>query len=73
MILVNKEKNIRISITLDKRLVVACDKYIAKVQETLNPTITNRSQLITQALCHYFDTLAKMNLELTKGEKKSES
>ena len=72
--MVNKERNIRVSITLDKRLVNACDKYIAKVQEnSLNPTITNRSQLITQALCHYFDTLAKLNLELTKGEKKSES
>ena len=65
-----KRETQRIMITMDKRLVVACDKYIEKVQEAGVSGITTKSQLIEQALLMYFDILAKQNAQLTKGEKK---
>lgn len=64
-------KTQRISITMDTRLVIACDKYLAKVQEVGVNGMTTKSQLIEQALLLYFDQLAKLNLE--KGEEESES
>ena len=54
-------------ITMDKRLVVACDKYLDKVQEAGIGNISTKSQLIEQALLLYFDTLEKLNT--MKGEK----
>ena len=46
---------------MDKRLVVACDKYLAKVQEAGVGNLETKSQLIEQALLMYFDTLAQLN------------
>ena len=60
-------------ITMDTRLVEACDKYLDKLQESGVGNIATKSQLIEQALLHYFDDLATMNEKLTKGENESES
>ena len=61
----------RVMITMDKRLVVACDKFIQVIQDRGISTITTKSQLIEQALLCYFDTLE--HSVTAKGEKKHES
>lgn len=47
----------RVMITMDKRLVIACDKFIEVIQDRGISNITTKSQLIEQALLCYFDTL----------------
>lgn len=59
-------------ITMDKRLVLACDKFIENLNKREISTITTKSQLIEQALLCYFDTLNNQINE-TKGEQESES
>ena len=66
-----KRKTQRVMITMDTRLVTACDKYLAKVQEVGVSGMTTKSQLIEQALLLYFDQLALLNSK--KGEEESES
>ena len=66
-----KRKTQRVTITMDTRLIDACDKYLAKVQEVGVSGMTTKSQLIEQALLLYFDQLAKLNLG--KGEEETES
>lgn len=60
-------------ITMDTRLILACDKYLDKVQQAGISSLTTRSQLIEQALLFYFDELARQNESLTKGEDKNEN
>ena len=57
---------------MDKRLVLACDKFIENLIEREITTITTKSQLIEQALLCYFSTLENQINE-TKGEQESES
>lgn len=64
-------KTQRVMITMDTRLIDACDKYLLKVQDAGVSGIRTKSQLIEQALLLYFDQLAKLTLE--KGDQKSES
>ena len=61
-------------ITIDKKLVELCDKYLEARAEKEITSVDTKSKLIEVALVHYFNTLADlMDQELTKGEKKSES
>jgi len=66
-----KRKTQRVMITMDTRLIDACDKYLEKVQEVGVSGLTTKSQLIEQALLLYFDQLALLNSK--KGEEESES
>lgn len=59
----------RVMITMDKRLVIACDKFIEVIQQRGISNITTKSQLIEQALLCYFDTL--QNQVTTKEESKA--
>ena len=60
----------RVMITMDERLVAACDKFIEEIQKRQIGGLSTKSQLIEQALLCYFDTL---NTQIMKGEKESES
>ena len=62
----------RISISMDVRLITACDKFLEKLNDSQISSITTKSQLIEQALLCYFATL-EQNLKLEKGEEQSES
>lgn len=57
---------------MDKRLVVACDKFIQKLLESNVSLIQTKSQLIEQALLKYFNDLQETQ-EITKGEERHES
>ena len=59
-------------ITMDKRLVIACDKFINKLLESNVSLIQTKSQLIEQALLKYFNDLQETQ-EVTKGEERHES
>ena len=61
----------RVMITMDKRLVIACDKFIYAIQKRGISNITTKSQLIEQALLCYFDTLNQQ--VTTKEENEHES
>ena len=61
----------RVMITMDKRLVIACDKFIEVIQQRGISNITTKSQLIEQALLCYFDTLNQQ--VTTKEENEHES
>lgn len=61
----------RVMITMDKRLVIACDKFIEIIQKRGISNITTKSQLIEQALLCYFDTLNQQ--VTTKEENEHES
>ena len=61
----------RVMITMDKRLVIACDKFIEIIQQRGISNITTKSQLIEQALLCYFDTLNQQ--VTTKEENEHES
>ena len=65
-----KRKTQRVMITMDTRLIDACDTYLEKLQEVGVSGITTKSQLIEQALLLYFDQLALLNSK--KGEEESE-
>ena len=58
---------------MDTRLILACDKYLDKVQQAGISSLTTKSQLIEQALLLYFDELARQNESLMKGDKKNEN
>ena len=60
----------RVMITMDKRLVIACDKFIEVIQKRGISNITTKSQLIEQALLCYFDTLQQVT---TREKKEHES
>ena len=60
-------------ISMDTRLILACDKYLDKVQKAGITSITTKSQLIEQALLYYFGEMAKLNESLTKGEDRNEN
>lgn len=68
-----KRKVQRVMITMDTRLITACDKYLDKLQEAGVGNIVTKSQLIERALLFYFEELARQNLSLTKGENKDEN
>ena len=68
-----KRETKRVTITMDTRLILACDKYLDKVQQAGISSLTTRSQLIEQALLFYFDELARQNESLTKGEDRNEN
>ena len=60
----------RVMITMDERLVAACDKFIEEIQKRQIGGLSTKSQLIEQALLCYFDTLST---QIMKGENESES
>lgn len=64
--IISKRQVKRIAISIDTRLLTACDKYLEKLAENEITNIQSKSQLIEQALLMYFDTLHKM--QLTEGE-----
>ena len=70
-----KRETQRVMITMDKRLILACDKFIDKVQSAGVNSMTTKSQLIEQALVFYFTTLANETGEesLMKGEERHEN
>ena len=61
--IISKRKTKRISISIDTRLLTACDKYLEKLNDSEITSITTKSQLVEQALLMYFDTLHKMTLD----------
>lgn len=61
----------RVMITMDKRLVVACDKFIEVIQDRGISNITTKSQLIEQALLCYFDTLENQITRKEENEHES--
>lgn len=60
-------------ISMDTRLILACDKYLEKVQQAGITSMVTKSQLIEQALLFYFNELAKQNESLMKGDKENEN
>lgn len=53
-----KDKNKRITITLDRQLITACEKLVKKLQDSGFNEIRNMSQLVQKALLEYIDNLA---------------
>lgn len=60
-------------ITLREDLLIACDKFLDKLQEQGITEITTKSQLITRALVYYFEDIAFVNESLMKGDKRNEN
>ncbi len=60
-------------ISMDERLIKACDKFIDKLLENNISFIQTKSQLVEQALLKYFNDLEFKHEELTKGEEQHES
>ena len=54
-----KAKFKRVMITMDERLVIACDKFIEKLQESNVSIIKTKSQLVEKALLKYFNDLSE--------------
>lgn len=65
-----KEKNKRITITMDKELLIACKKLIKKIQESGIRDVRNMSQLVQKALLEYINSLAYISSTLIKEEDK---
>lgn len=63
----------RVMITLDVRLVEACDLYIEKCKEAKIPCVDTKSDLIERALVKYFDSLDQLCNSLLKEENKHEN
>ena len=61
----------RIMITMDVRLVEACDTYIEKLRDSGVPCIDTKSDLIERALVNYFETLDQLCDSLLKGGNKT--
>ena len=55
-------------ITMDERLVIACDKFIEKLQESNVSIIKTKSQLVEKALLKYFNDLSETLMEEEKKE-----
>ena len=69
--MVGKRKT-RVQITMDNRLLEACDKFIKNINQKEISSIQTRSDLVETALLMYFDTLAE-RMSLTKGENTDEN
>lgn len=65
-----KAKNKRITITMDKELLIACEKLIKKIKESGIGDIRNMSHLVQKALLEYIDSLAYISSTLIKEEDK---
>ena len=63
-----KAKFKRVMITMDERLVIACDKFIEKLQENNVSIIKTKSQLVEKALLRYFNELEETLMEEVKKE-----
>ena len=63
-----KVKVKRVMITMDERLVIACDKFIEKLQESNVSIIKTKSQLVEKALLKYFNDLSETLMEEEKKE-----
>lgn len=63
-----KDKNKRITITMDKELLIACEKLIKKIKESGIKDIRNMSQLVQKALLEYINSLAYISSTLIKEE-----
>lgn len=60
-------------ITLREDVLMACDKFLDKLQSEGITEMTTKSQLITRALVNYFEDMAFVNESLMKGDKKNEN
>lgn len=62
------DNNMRLTITLDKRLLEALDTFIDSMNENLNTNLT-RSSVLASGLILYLDYMAQ-NIEIKLKEKK---
>ena len=60
-------------ITLREDVLIACDKFLERLQRDCITEMTTKSQLITRALVNYFEDMAFVNESLMKGDKRYEN
>ena len=60
-------------ITLREDVLIACDKFLERLQRDGITEMTTKSQLITRALVNYFEDMAFVNESLMKGDKRYEN
>lgn len=63
-----KDTNMRVTITLDRQLITACEKLVKKLQDSGFKEIRNMSQLVQKALLEYINSLAYISSTLIKEE-----